>query len=332
MGLSRNVYARLQRMQENAKRIRTPKFILAKRKYLVYNRKKRELGEKTMWKRKELKDRAKKVVHKNYWTAIVVCFLIALLTGEFGTSIVGIWDSNDSMNPNYTINHESIKETLNEGQIKVMEAIERNFNSATKSQKYIFKIGDAIASFNINQIGLGVVLCIAAILAVAFTIFIADPLIVGGKKYFLKARKGSNTRIGIIGEVFRKENWLNIAITMFLRNIYNALWYLTIIGGVIKTYEYRMIPYILAENSKIKRKEAFKLSKQMMKGNKWKTFILDMSFFGWNFLSVLTFGLLSILYVNPYNAATLTELYMVLREKAIAEKYEYYEVLNDKNL
>ena len=59
-----------------------------------------------MWKRKELKEKAKKVVHKNYWTAIVVCFLIALLTGEFGTSTVGIWQSEDSMDPNYVIHRE----------------------------------------------------------------------------------------------------------------------------------------------------------------------------------------------------------------------------------
>lgn len=313
-----------------------------------------------MWKRKELKDRAKKVIHKNYWTAIVVCFLIALLTGEFGTSIIGVWQSEDSMDPNYIIHRENriinqeenrmeiqenqenevktllseenIRETLNETQIKVVEAIEANLNSVTKSQKYIFKIWDAVTSFNLKQMKLGVVLCIGAILAYAFTVFIADPLIVGGKKYFLKARKGSNTKIGVIGEVFQKEHWFNVAFIMFLRNLYNALWYLTIVGGIIKTYEYRMIPYILAENPKIKRKEAFALSKQMMKGNKWKTFILDISFFGWNFLSVLTFGLLSILYVNPYNAATIAELYSVLRQKAITEKYEYYEALNDKNL
>lgn len=310
-----------------------------------------------MWKRKELKNRAKKVVRKNYWTAIVVCFLIALLTGEFGTSIIGIWQSEDSMDPNYILHRESIKnnneidkikfeeneikplfseenirETLNETQIRVLKAIEANLNSVTKSQKYIFKIWDAITSFNLNQTQLGVLLCIGAVLAYAFTVLVADPLIVGGKRYFLKARTGSNTKIGVVGEVFQKEHWFNVAIIMFLRNLYNALWYLTIVGGVIKTYEYRMIPYILAENPKIKRKEAFALSKQMMKGNKWKTFILDMSFFGWNFLSVLTFGLLSILYVNPYNAATIAELYSVLKQQAIAEKYEYYEALNSKSL
>lgn len=285
-----------------------------------------------MWKRKELKDKAKKVVYKNYWTAIVVCFLIALFTGEFGTSTVGIWQSEDSMDPNFVVHQveekkvskeqeidsffteKNIKQTLNETQIKIIEAIEANLNSATKSQKYIFKIWDGITSFNNNYPMLGILLYIGAVLSFAFTIFVADPLIVGGKRYFLKAREGSNTKVGIIGEIFQKEHWLNVVIIMFLRNVYNALWYLTIIGGVIKTYEYRMIPYIIAENPTVKRKEAFMLSKKMMKGNKWKTFVLDMSFFGWNLLSVLTFGLLSILYVNPYNAATNAELYIELKE------------------
>ena len=94
-----------------------------------------------MWKRKELKDKAKKVVYKNYWTAIVVCFLIALFTGEFGTSTVGIWQSEDSMDPNFVIHQveekkvskeqeidpffteKNIKQALNETQIKIIEAI-----------------------------------------------------------------------------------------------------------------------------------------------------------------------------------------------------------------
>lgn len=283
-----------------------------------------------MWRRKELKDKAKKVVHKNYWTAIVVCFLIALFTSEFGTSTVGIWQTEDSMDPNYIVyqieertdrqeidpffTQRNIKETLNETQRKVWKIVEDNLNNAMKPQKYIFKIWDGITSFNMNYPILGVMLCIGALLSLAFTVFVADPLIVGGKRYFLKAREGSNTRVGILVEIFRKEHWPNVAVTMFLRNIYTALWYLTIIGGFIKTYEYRMIPYILAENPTIKRKEAFEISKKMMKGNKWKAFILDISFFGWNILSVLTFGLLSILYVNPYNAATNAELYVKLKE------------------
>ena len=93
-----------------------------------------------------------------------------------------------------------------------------------------------------------------------------------------------------------------------------------------------MIPYIFAENPKIQRKKAFKLSKKMMKGNKWKTFILDLSFLGWELLSIFTFGLLNIFYINPYKVATTVELYEVLKKQIISQKSEYYEELNSLEL
>lgn len=291
-----------------------------------------------MWKRKELKNKAKEDVKKNYWTAILVCFLLALLTSEFGTSIIGIWQEDDSMDPTYIIKNENIimndqinneqleeakekseeieerKANLSDIQIKVWESIENTANSAVKSYKYIFKVWDSIASFNLNQIGLGIGLSLAAVIALVFTILIAEPLIVAGRRYFIKATEEENAKMNEMGEVLKKGCWINVTITMLLKNIYNVLWYLTIIGGFIKTYEYKMIPYILAENPKVNRKEAFKLSKEMMRGNKWKTFVLDLSFILWNMLSVLTFGLLNILYVNPYKSMTFAELYKELKK------------------
>lgn len=296
-----------------------------------------------MWKRKELKIKAKQVVKKNYWTAVVVCFLIALLTGEFGTSIIGIWQAEDSMDPNYVIhnkniiiqdqikeekiqevkekkpNTDKIKLNLNATELKMWDMIAANLNNITKSHKYIFKIWDAVESFNMNQITLGIEFLLIALIAIIFTVVIADPLIVAGKRYFLKAREKNSTKMGIMGEIFKKGNWINVGIIMFFKNIYTLLWYLTIIGGMIKTYEYRMIPYILAENPKTKKKEAFYLSKKMMKGNKWKTFVLDLSFVGWNFISIFTFGLLNILYINPYKVATTVELYIILKNNEIRE-------------
>ena len=309
-----------------------------------------------MWKRKELKRKARKVVKVNYWAIIVVCFLLALFTGEFGTSILGLWQSDDSMDPIYVIHQQqliqngsidkeiiekaeekvsAIKDklnSLNDTEKKIWKVIQDNLSSLTKSQKYAFHIYDAVIAFSINQKGLGVALSIMTILSLSFTICIADPLIVGSRRYFLKVRKNENTKIGILTEIFKNKVWQNVTITMFLRGLYTFLWYFTIIGGFIKTYEYKMIPYILAENPTIKRKEAFKLSKQMMKGNKWRAFLLDISFIGWNILSVFTFGLLNLLYVNPYQVTTKAELYITLRGEAIQEKYQYYEALNDKEL
>lgn len=77
---------------------------------------------------------------------------------------------------------------------------------------------------------------------------------------------------------------------MFKKSVFQFLWDLTIIGGFIKNYSYKMIPYILAENPDIDHKSAFLLSRQMMNGNKFRTFLLDLSLIGWRLLNVLTFG------------------------------------------
>lgn len=299
-----------------------------------------------MWNRKELKERARKLIRKNYWTVIVVCFLVALLTGEYGTSIIKIIKEEQPISPYYIEEQEEIKieenkeyakiqeiedkiNSLPETQIKVIETAKSNISSAIKAQFYIIKVIDAVKLFNIDNQKLGIEISTLAVLSLLFTILIADPLIVAGKRVFIKIREEKDTRISVIWDIYRKENWPNVAITMFLRNLYNALWYLTIIGGFIKMYEYKMIPYILAENPQIKTREAFKMSKQMMKGNKWKTFILDLSFFGWHILSIFTFGLLNLLYANPYRTATMVELYTELKvkDKYIEEKEQKEEIV-----
>ena len=88
-----------------------------------------------------------------------------------------------------------------------------------------------------------------------------------------------------------------------------------------------MIPYLLAENPQFKEKEIFKLTKQMMYGNKWKTFVLDLSFILWYMASMLSLGLVAVFYVNPYTEATKVELYAKIRNEAVRKKYVYYERL-----
>lgn len=100
-----------------------------------------------------------------------------------------------------------------------------------------------------------------------------------------------------------------------IRNIKIVLWTLClIIPGIIKSIEYTMIPYILAEEPELSRKEVFERSYQLMDGNKWGTFVLSLSFIGWQLLGALTGGLLDVLWTNPYRAAAEAELYRQLRD------------------
>ncbi len=299
-----------------------------------------------MWKRRDLKAKARKVVKNNYWTALIVCFLLALFTSEFGTSIILIWQGEDSVDPNYIVKQENIvsdnekaeeelseikekeeefqekRSGLNQVQLGIIEIIKANVNNLFKSEKYIFRIWDAIKSFGIHETGLGVGLILISIIALIYIILIAEPLRVAGRKYFILARKEENTKMGVMKEIFKKGNWKNVTYIMFFKNLYNLLWFLTIIGGVIKFYEYRMIPFILADNPKVSKKEAFELSRKMMKGNKWKTFVIDISFILWYILSIFTFGLLNILYVNIYKASTETELYNTLKDNNVEKSNE----------
>ena len=208
----------------------------------------------------------------------------------------------------------------------MVNTITSNLNSLTKSQKYIYKIWDAIELFIMNQNLLGIAYVLIAIIAILYIILLAEPLLVAERRYFIIASEKENTKMGVMKEIFKRKNWSNVAVIMFFKSFYNFLWYLTIIGGIIKTYEYRMIPYLLAENPDMNKKEVFARSKQMMKGNKWKTFILDLSFILWEILSTITFGLLDILYVNPYKIATSVELYKTLKENNNVEELSKNQV------
>ena len=104
---------------------------------------------------------------------------------------------------------------------------------------------------------------------------------------------------------------------MFFYDLYSILWtMLFIIPGLIKIYEYRMIPYILADNPDMDKKEVFALSKSMMKGNKWRAFVLDLSFILWDFLSCVTLGLVEGKHsrVAPYKLLTNAALYDELKQ------------------
>ena len=69
--------------------------------------------------------------------------------------------------------------------------------------------------------------------------------------------------------------------------------------------------YILADNPEIDFNVARVRSIEMMRGNKWRLFCLDLSFIGWYLLCILTLGILS-LWVTPYHNAARAEFYQSL--------------------
>ena len=107
---------------------------------------------------------------------------------------------------------------------------------------------------------------------------------------------------------------------------------MTVVGGVIKWFEYRMIPFILAENPTLKANETIQLSRMMMKGHKWECCKLELSFLGWDMLSVLTLGLTGIFYSAPYKACAMAEYYVYVRQCSLEADLSYQKFFKDTYL
>ena len=86
---------------------------------------------------------------------------------------------------------------------------------------------------------------------------------------------------------------------------------LFVIPGIIAAYRYSMATYIMAENPTIAPTEAIERSKALMDGRKGDLFCLDLSFFGWALLTVLTAGI-GALWLAPYMAVSRAAFYRSL--------------------
>ena len=177
--------------------------------------------------------------------------------------------------------------------------------------------------FNVGMITglLAGIATVVILIVLVEKLFVGNLLKMGGYRFFI-LNQTAQPGIGTLLDGFRSGHYVNIVLTMFLRDLFTALWsLLLVVPGIVKHYEYKMIPYILAENPQISRKRAFELSKQMMDGEKMEAFIMDLSFLGWYLLSAVTCGLLAIFYVNPYVQASFAEMYTFNKQKAYQEGY-----------
>lgn len=239
-----------------------------------------------MFERKELKSNAKKALKSyGFWTAFITTFLASFLMYAGGGS------SSAGTGP-------------------VFEAI------ATAAEDPSVSAG-AIAAVT------GLVIFGALLgLAISFAVvaFISGPAVVGFNRFFMEFRLGGSN-ISKLFWAFNKERYFPVVKTMFVYNLKIALWSLLfVVPGIIKSFEYFMVPYILAENPNIDRKRAFEISKAATQGEKMNIFIFELSFIGCILLGFIACGI-GILFVEPYLYASYAELNQKLREKVLNNGY-----------
>ena len=273
-----------------------------------------------MWNRKDVKAKGLKAFKANFWKCVATLILVgaiaggtAAYTGGYNTSrtIIG----NHRIVETTDMDQEEIDELMGETEEELDQdtgfdaSIENDFEAMTEQFDE-----EEVPAFVIvaASIIVSIVMLAVAAIAIVFNALIVNPVKLGCARFF---RRNLEDPASMDNLMFGFRNhYKNVAKTMFLKDLYISLWTLLfIVPGIVKSYEYRLVDYILSENPEMNTDEALKLSASLMKGNKWKTFVLDLSFIGWDILSAATCGILGVFYVEPYKKSTDAALYEAIK-------------------
>ncbi len=163
-------------------------------------------------------------------------------------------------------------------------------------------------------------LLVPALIFGLISLFIGGSVSLGYARFNLDLMDGRELRTKTLFSQFSR---FGTGMAMrFLTGLFVFLWSLLfIVPGVIAGLGYAMTPYVLAENPDMGAREAMKVSKDMMKGHKWRLFCLEISFFGWYLLGAVTLGIAN-LFVVPYAEAAVATFYREISGTGIVTDVE----------
>jgi len=262
-----------------------------------------------MWSRSQLKEKAKFALKQNYWKAVLVSLILAWVAG--GTALTTTFDFSNMFDSSYEAQSSDFLDEFDhyEEFDSFEDSIEEDLSMMTEEDVVVLVAMIA----GIFIVIFFIVFIIALIISLVWSALIGNPVEMGCSRFFL-LNLNQKTDVKEVAFGFDR-NYKNVVKVMFFRTLYITLWSMLFwIPGIIKSYEYRMIPYLLAENPNLDKEQAFEISKRMMNGNKWKAFVLDLSFFGWDMLVVASLGILEVFYVGPYRNLTNAALFEQLSQ------------------
>lgn len=173
-----------------------------------------------------------------------------------------------------------------------------------------------------KNLNVGIAVVFLLIVIIGYNFFLKNIFDVIMRRLFLEARRYDKVNYGRGFFLYRSRCWFRACIALFKVQVCQFLWSLTVIGGFIKAYSYRMTSFIIAENPTLTGKEVRKLSRKMMDGHKWECFKIDVTLLGWSLLGYITFGISNLLFANAYRVSIDSEYYDYLRSLMLEKDSE----------
>lgn len=157
------------------------------------------------------------------------------------------------------------------------------------------------------------IICFAMLFIMLVALIISSIVRVGYAQFNLDIVDGSDARVRTL---FSRTSQMDVALRAILLMIFRVfLGCLLIIPGIMMSYSYAMVDFVLAENPDMNAREALSESCRIMRGNRFKLFCLQLSFIGLAFLCLLTLGI-GFIWLNPYQNATIAAFYREAKRNA----------------
>jgi len=146
------------------------------------------------------------------------------------------------------------------------------------------------------------------------SLFVLVPLAIGLSNAFRCLFMSGNPNIfsNLIG--FGIRNYLHNIWVYFITIVKIFLWTLClIIPGIIKSFSYAMVPYIMVEHPEYSAEMCTAESSRIMAGHRLELFMLYLSFIGWIILSIVTCGI-GFFWLIPYMETTQAAFYNDIKD------------------
>lgn len=245
----------------------------------------------TMFVRAELKNQAKQIMRKRFFSMMLVCLIASFVTGLM---------------------------------------IELSLDTETETA--ILYLFDRI-SFSVNYNRALMMAVPFGAVAILWGIFISNPAIVGVYSFFKHCSYDAE-KFEDIWSGFKYNYGHNVKV-MFMMRLKVFFWTLLfIIPGIMKSFSYYFVPYLLSDYPDLETDEILAMSEKMANGMRFEIFVLNLSFFLWEllaaFTAVFTLGL-SVVALGVYVYQTDAQLYHWAKEYRLYERVESEEISDDQS-
>lgn len=290
-----------------------------------------------------IKKNAKRKIKYSYWHSVIISFIFVIIVSggyKYNTFISNkINDvSLDIVSKNNFFIFDNIVYTTNriinttKNYRPTRGVLSVFFNKINGSSSLILGFVDAILEFiTFKSIPKLVIKIFGFLMFVLIFIFVQNIILVGKNRYYMEHVRYKKVSTDRLMFIYKVKKTINVAYVMLVKSIYLILWSFTIVGFFIKYYSYYLISYLLAENPTMSKKDAFLLSREMMNGNKFNLFKIQVSFIGYLILGALTLNISNIFYFDIYKESVYSEFYFNIRNNFLKNN-KYRKYFKDINL